>query len=122
MEYLEKVVDRLYDLHRIKDEYFKYPYPIFGDDVLKFDSNYFKAFVKFEIVMTNKHIKWKLEDSNGFFDKSWLKFEVVDKDTVETLIRDDIKRKIFNLEYSIDCNEIEMDGLKQMLNTEFLTK
>lgn len=122
MEYLEKVVDRLYDLHRIKDEYFKYPYPIFGDDVLKFDSNYFKAFVKFEIVMTNKHIKWKLGDSNGFFDKSWLKFEVVDKDTVETLIRDDIKRKIFNLEYNIDCNEIEMNELKQMLKTEFLIK
>lgn len=33
-----------------------------------------------------------------------------------------LKEKIFNLEYSIDCNEIEMDGLKQMLNTEFLTK
>ena len=120
MEYLEKVVDRLYDLHRIKDEYFKYPYPILGDDVLKFDPNYFKAFAKFEIVMTNKHIKWKLGDSSGFFDKSWLKFEVVDKDTVETLIRDDIKRRIFNLEYNIDCNEIEMDELKQMLNSGIL--
>ena len=122
MEYLEKVVDRLYDLQRIKDEYFSYSYPLFGDDVLKYDIRYFKAFAKFEIVITRKYIKWELGDSKGTFDKSWLKYEAVDKDIVKRLIREDMLRKIANLGYSIDCNQIEMDELRNTLKTELFVK
>ena len=122
MEYLEKVVDRLYDLQRIKGEYFSYSYPLFGDDVLKYDIHYFKAFAKFEIVMTRKYIKWELGDSKGSFDKSWLKYEAVDKDIVKRLIREDMLRKIANLGYSIDCNQIEMDKLRKTLKEELFVK
>lgn len=122
MEYLVKVVNRLYELHRIKDEYFSYPYPLFGDDVLKFDPDYFKAFATFEIILTRKKIKWTLGDSRGFFDTSWLKPEVVDVEIVGKWIREDIRRKIANIGYEIDCNEIELDKLRQMRNSETLWK
>ena len=122
METIFKAGARLYDLQRIKDEYFSYSYPLFGDDVLKYDIRYFKAFAQFEIVITRKYIKWELGDSKGTFNKSWLKYEVVDKDIVKRLIREDMLRKIANLGYSIDCNQIEMDELRNTLKTELFVK
>lgn len=72
--------------------------------------------------MTRKYIKWELGDSKGTFDKLWLKYEAVDKDVVKRLIREDMLRKIANLGYSIDCNQIEMDELRNTLKTEFFVK